>query len=1030
MGIRPDRNIIFQWLTVFTALILMVFANGCSSSSSSSSGGGGGGGGSDADLEEYVMPSEISAVPTAENVTIDYSQKTLRSYLQALISAYYDEDTDYSKAGTSKYVEENALKQFAMLETVLDAFSQTNYIEEIDGGAYTAMVAFEEEEEGQTQKSLEKWVVQANGITESGASVLRVRAWVEEGPGRLVKAELKIYTPPTQNEDGSYEDYGEWTLNVSFDDENSQFFVASCEAGDNGMSIVKLHEKFEEEFGGPPGGEEEGEEEVAGPVGAEGDGLEMVSKGIMYRSATEGYGKVYYPDFDAFFCPDCEQGDTMPHATAAYAYNEEYLAVGQDSDEDGEIGEGERVYKDRDLVVEMTHRYGVFDADTGADIMKSKSFGFPIRYEDAESGFMGHAYYGSWQGRHEIWSNNESGLPEGTEVVTETHSPDEEAVAYTVGPTFNGVLVKRTMIEASVEDIKNIPVEIWINNDYSLVYSDSVWNYCTQMNWGEIEGENPVHVGTVDLSSGVDWSIENQSFSIAVNGGAPVEITLAHNYAHDGDIAGALMGEFSDAGINVEGGGPFVEAYSDDSGHVGIRMWEQSSRVGFQLIAGSPNDALAEIGWTAGTYQGVDMPPCMTDLINFEDEVGLASLTVAEDDHRKHVNISGWDMEAQMPMEYVYRLEFTVGETTYPADFYEAEFGEGEHGPMIVLAEPITAIDTDSMNQLWANLGGSIYVEYTGDTTEGKTGWVEKELVNFDERTWSPEFNEEGDKDYILPSGKELYINMQGANYIAQKDPDSGELDVYYELQTACTPENAATIVPDGTAFKDQWCPEFSSTYEFITDPAEDNYLMLVYLTIGDNDKDQDGEPKDGAEVGAIAGNLWGLVAVIDEVDVQFNWEYNESGGFGSVTYLLDEDGEYKLLDDPLRFDSITATNNGGEEKTLVMQYDGWMMGLPDLYRDLEKNGWIMNEDLSNKIINLPAGTQVTEAQTGDDYVLKPLDISQFLSVIADTTGLDLPDIASGSSVDLTDVPDFVDHGMGDMPTGTTVKYSEGVAVE
>lgn len=52
----------------------------------------------------------------------------------------------------------------------------------------------------------------------------------------------------------------------------------------------------------------------------------------------------------------------------------------------------------------------------------------------------------------------------------------------------------------------------------------------------------------------------------------------------------------------------------------------------------------------------------------------------------------------------------------------------------------------------------------------------------------------------------------------------------------------------------------------------------------------------------------------------------------------------------------------------------------------------------------------------------------QILTTSSATTGL--PDVSSGQAVDLSTVPDFVEHGMGDIPSGTELKYSEGVAVE
>jgi hypothetical protein len=296
----------------------------------------------------------------------------------------------------------------------------------------------------------------------------------------------------------------------------------------------------------------------------------------------------------------------------------------------------------------------------------------------------------------------------------------------------------------------------------------------------------------------------------------------------------------------------------------------------------------------------------------------------------------------------------------------------------------------------------------------------------------TPEFNDAGDKDYTLPQGKELYVNMQGANYIVIKT-GVATYDTNLEIQTAANPANATTVVPANTMFKDQWNPDGNSTYEFITDSADPNYLMLVYLTIGDNDKDSTGV--DTANVGdVVEKHIWGLESYNLGVatGTMFNWEYASNGGWGSVAYLKNGDDSYKLLDDPMRFDTITAKNNADEDKTLALQYDGWMMGLPNLYQELMKNDWVMSDDLNNKIISLPAGTAVTETSTGDGYLLKPLQVGQILKNVnlVDIPAGSEPDLTQADTVDLNTVPDYVEHGMGAMPDVTVVKYSEGVLVD
>jgi len=125
---------------------------------------------------------------------------------------------------------------------------------------------------------------------------------------------------------------------------------------------------------------------------------------------------------------------------------------------------------------------------------------------------------------------------------------------------------------------------------------------------------------------------------------------------------------------------------------------------------------------------------------------------------------------------------------------------------------------------------------------------------------------------------------------------------------------------------------------------------------------------------------------------------------------------------------SITATNGAGEEKTLALQFDGWMMGVPEMYNELQKNDWVMTDEIADKVINLPALTEVVDAETDILYVLKPLEVSQFLPLVTNPTGT-LPNIALAEAVDLSTVPDYADHGMGDIPTDVEVLYSEGLPI-
>ncbi len=863
-------------------------------------GGGGGGTSSTTDSTTsststagYTVPSEISAVPTNQtqsgaSLTVKGFSHALKASPKAVSRAYNDAGTDYSNAETKRYVEEHTLMQFEILEQVFNAINQTHYneVENIGADPYKCMVAWEDEQNGIDIKVLEPWIVESDEIEEEGQTLLRVRAWIEEvvedtGETSVGKAELKITETPEKLPDGSYSDYGAWTMNVKFDAAGeNDYFAASASKTEDGQSLIKIHERFVE--GGPMG-------QVSDldftPV--------MDMKAIMYRGTGSGYGKVHYPKFEDLWDPDVDVSSLteLPHKTAKYAYNATYLAVQAEG--------GSVVYKDRTTVTEMTHKYGVYNKSTGADIEKSKNFGFPIRY--TVSGATNRAFYGAWQGRHQLWGP-ENDVSQGTTVYREDLPPGQSE-KYTAGPTFKGVLTKRTYVDAHIDDIKNIPIEMWLNNDYNLIYEDTdgKWYNCK------------------------DWDWQNNQ--------------------------------------------------------------------------------------------------CETTPTDFDATVGLTSLIVGADDNVKNVYISAWDNQNNQHIYYVYEA---ASSNNSGAGFYLAEEEETDYGRKLKVKIPRQLYAPNDNDQLWVFVGGRIFVEWKGSAT----GWVEKEVIAFNNMHWKPTFSESGDKAFTLPEGREIYANLEGANYVITRSGNTYTTKL--ELQTAANPSNASSVVASGTIFKDQWSPDGSSTYELDTDSTSDTYMLLVYKTIGDADKDANGDPKEGVAVGAVVKeNFWGLEAYVDGAQTGkiYNWEYSSSGGWGSVTYLLNEDGTYKILDDPMRFDTFTAQDNAGNTKTLALQFDGWMMGLPDLHQELSKNDWTMTTAISDKIINLAAGTEVTESSTGTVYVLKPLDISQFLKVVPDTTS-DLPDISVADAVDLADVPNFTEHGMGDMPVVDTVKYSEGVLVQ
>ncbi len=799
------------------------------------------------------MPTEVSAVPASGSG----SSKMVAAMMA--LGAAADPGTDYSNVQTVRFVNEPTIEQFEIISQILDALGQTHYAdaENIGAGPYKAMVAFQDDQNGVATKSLEPWVVQSDLITESGATVHRVRAWIEEnmdGQTRIIKAEVKIHEAATKNTDGSYADYGVWTINAKFDDTGTNFFAASADRGSNGEVILQLHEKSQE-----------------GPT------FTREVKAYLNKSDTTGHGKVEYPDWNG-----CQNWPCEPTATtAAYAYNSTHLAVQKGSDP--------VQYKDRTAVTSLTNRYGLFDSVTGDDALKTKSFGFPVRYTDTNGTHF--AYYGAWQGRHQLWSNG-GAVPDGTTVTREDHGANQTAAQYTTA-SFSGTLTKRTMVTADISDVLNLPFEIWINQNAGLVYRTT-----------------------------------------------------------------------------------------------GTPSWREN----------------------------VCQPPpgtCTESSTAFD----LNKLVVEANNNRKFVNISRFVMGTGY--QYMYD---PAGDGTVPLNSTGPGFYEVTGFPPNVTPTGTKYIPVDG-DQVWVNIGGSTYIEY-----QGAGGWVEKELVNFNQQTWTPEFGT-NDRAFTLDLDREYYINNQGANYVVKRTGAS-TYEVMIELQSVANPVNYTTMLSGVHHFRAQWG---DSTFTFDTTPSSATFLKLVYASGTDSQGN-------AVTVGTVVTDgQWGIVAQdASNADilsggrpVQFNWDYPRSGEtWGIMTYLVDANSNYHLLDDPIALAPVTLTNGATVSKTLSLRYDGWMHGLPDLFNELQKNGYVVTTDIANKIINIPAGTAVTDATDSTiSYLVKPLEVSEFLTVVADPGTLGTAMTTAGV-VDLLTVPDFVEHGMGAMPSVMVPKYSEGNLVE
>lgn len=986
------------------------------------------------------VPSEISAVPAQSSSTqASFLGALMQFRANAAAASDLGADTDYKKEKTNVYVEERALEQFEIIEQVFGALAQTKYADtaNVNAGPYVAMVSWEANENGKDIKQLQRWTVESRMIKitnmpsdvtgNTTGDVNKLLAWIPErdrstGEEELVKAEFLIYTAPTTAADGSLLNYGEWDMNVLMGasttgvdtipaDGANNFFAASARIGEDGSSTLRVHDRFTEAFGDMSFSEE--------------------LRGILVRNGDVGYGSVSYPDWDACFSggPGGEGGDGggdgsmdggdpgmggacangIPTNEANYAYNAKYLAVQQVLNETAQ----EVVYKDRNRAgaIHIVHGYELYHADDseagstltfseGDNIRRHRSFGFPVTFEstaeqNSDVTFDAFAFYGAWQGRHQLWGpgNSITATTDGTDGTTLTRAdvpPNQTAPEYKL-KEFNGTFTMRALVDADLEDIEGIAVETWLNDHFELFYvsnmdgntatNDAGWYYC--------QGE-------------LDWENYNPGPNARPN---------CLDRATDTNI-----------GYTALAGADNTLGTSDDDNLVGELAVGESERRWVNINYCNANDTGGDPG-SMDVSDGGGFSPC-------KDYVYLPS------------------------------AENRV------AGFYEAEWGQNglrATSAMNRLAEA----DGVSVN---VNLGGSIYVAYTGDYSgqTTTTGWVAKELTGFDRDTWTPTFSSNGDRPFTPERGQEYYMNANGQNYVVTRIEDNTENGrpqyvASLELQTAANPRNtnsttSASILPQGTAYLAMpW--DQSVKLKLVENPADtDNYLLLTVF-------EENGQQP--SEVTVYSDDTWGLTAfssnnrplaadgtelTVDQwgwvnpdqnggkQPVQFNYEYVGSDGdsWGKQQFLVSASDitNFIILDDPINLVGVELYDNleNATNETVSLQYDGWMHGMPDLYRELERNNWTVDASIGGKVRRLLPGQEVSDT-AGNRYFVKPMDVSLFLGIVGANTipEGETPDISQADSVDLGSVPDYTPHNMGAAPTKDSndnpiqVKYSEGI---
>jgi hypothetical protein len=414
---------------------------GCGGGGSAGAGGDGGAGTGPAGLLGIPLPSQVSALPTSGGNVVPSTLNAPAFGLRraALVPSTQLPGGDYAQATTRTYVDERALSQFNVLNTIFNAVDQTNYADpaNVNMGPYAAIVSWVQDDNGTQNKVLQKWIVASRRLTPTSDNVVLI--WmpdmeVGKGTTALVRAHLVITTAPTEV-NGSYTDFGVWRFDADAPSIPSFSFTATAELDPlTGHSVVKISQQN--------------------------PGNEGVTTGILSKGATSGYGKVNFPDYSS-----CTTQDCVPvSATASYAYDADYVKMSKG---------GVTTVKARNDVVDIANRYALFDAVTGTDAATGHTFGFPFSYTAGGRSLWGG--YQAWQGRHGIWANGATLAP-GTAVVR----GDRSNQTYTTSDLYTGVLVKRTLADSTLEQVVGAVAQtnLSFNGELTQLSDGTWWSNC------------------------------------------------------------------------------------------------------------------------------------------------------------------------------------------------------------------------------------------------------------------------------------------------------------------------------------------------------------------------------------------------------------------------------------------------------------------------------------------------------------------------------------------------------------------------
>lgn len=353
-------------------------------------------------------------------------------------SAAPGQGTDYANAITTRSVAEMEMSNIlGLVNPLLEMLGQTHYADNVGAGPYLAVTSLTDPSGQSGQVLSMNWIVNSQMIQPqpNGPYVNQVQAWISEG-SLSHTALITITNPAVRNADGSWKDYGDWTLNSQDGNGGYLWIQAGHDASQQSMIAINLSE------GGPGGGQ-----------------------GVMVKGTDSGYGKL------AMLAPQSPQGAPSPALQIAWVYNSGQLKV-ETSGASG--GQPQDVYKSRAATADEVTLYGLYDGTTGDDILNSQTFQVPVLVQipaqngqPAMSGPASYAMVGGMAGSpgSNLYSGpNSLGLPSGIQVTRQDVSTSPTYSTFSVP----GTLVSWTTVPADASLLQGIPVNLQLGFSFTL----------------------------------------------------------------------------------------------------------------------------------------------------------------------------------------------------------------------------------------------------------------------------------------------------------------------------------------------------------------------------------------------------------------------------------------------------------------------------------------------------------------------------------------------------------------------------------